>query len=211
MIQFTEVFCFQGVASKNFFNLGLDVRWLLPIGRHSVGLLTTARFFAKMAIYIYPVQHSYSNFSRNSMAKVVRNESAKPKPQHRNSVSPKEKDALGREGEKAAADFLTEKGYKILQQNYLLPDGEIDIAAMDGQTLVIVEVKTRKNNNFGKPYEAVTETKQRRMVKLAGQFMYRFRLLRKPVRFDIVSITGTSPDDFVIEHFAEAFNPRDLQ
>ena len=145
------------------------------------------------------------------MAKKVGGKSAEAKPQHRKSVSPKEKDAIGRAGEKAAADFLREKGYKILQQNYLLHDGEIDIAAQDGQTLVIVEVKTRKNNNFGKPYEAVTETKQRRMMKLAEQFMYRFRVLRLPVRFDIVSITGTEPENFQIEHFAEAFNPRDLR
>ncbi|MDR0870047.1 MAG: YraN family protein [Planctomycetaceae bacterium] len=133
------------------------------------------------------------------------------KQQHRQSISPQKKDVLGIAGEKAAADFLTAKGYKILQQNFLLPDGEIDIAAMDGQTLVIVEVKTRKNNNFGKPYEAVTEAKQRRMVKLAGQFMYQFRLSRSPVRFDIVSLTGTSPDDFAIEHFERAFNPLDLR
>jgi len=147
----------------------------------------------------------------SNMAKKVRGKSAAVKQRHRKSVSPKEKDVLGRAGEKAAADFLKEKGYKILQQNYLLPGGEIDIVAQDGQTLVIVEVKTRKNNNFGKPYEAVTETKQRRMIKLAGQFMVRFRVLRLPVRFDIVSITGTTPEDFEIEHFAEAFNPRDLQ
>ncbi|MCL2709607.1 MAG: YraN family protein [Planctomycetaceae bacterium] len=145
------------------------------------------------------------------MAKNVRSKSAAVKPLHRSSVSPKEKDVLGRAGEKAAADFLKEKGYKILQQNYLLPDGEIDIAARDGQMLVIVEVKTRKSNSFGKPYEAVTETKQRRMIKLARQFMVRFRVLRLPVRFDIVSITGTTPEDFEIEHFAEAFNPWDLQ
>jgi putative endonuclease len=144
------------------------------------------------------------------MAKIVRPKPLQPKPQHRKSVSPKEKDVLGRAGEKAAADFLTAKGYKILQQNFLLPDGEIDIAALDGKTLVIAEVKTRKNNNFGKPYEAVTEAKQRRMVRQARQFMYQFRMLRSPVRFDIISITGTSSDNFSIEHFVEAFNPRDL-
>ena len=145
------------------------------------------------------------------MAKNVRSKSVVAKSQHRKSVSPKEKDVLGRAGEKAAADFLREKSYKILQQNYLLPDGEIDIAAQDGQTLVIVEVKTRKSNHFGKPYEAVTETKQRRMMKLARQFMVQFRMLRLPVRFDIVSITGTTLEDFEIEHFAEAFHPLDLQ
>ena len=145
------------------------------------------------------------------MAKKVCGKTVAAKPQHLNSVSPKEKDVLGRAGEKAAADFLSKKGYKILQQNYLLPDGEIDIVAQDGQTLVMVEVKTRKSNNFGKPYEAVTEAKQRRMIKLARQFMFRFRVLRLPVRFDIVSITGTTPEDFEIEHFAEAFNPRDLR
>jgi len=145
------------------------------------------------------------------MAKKVHAKPTEAKPQHRNSVSPKEKDVLGRAGEKATADFLREKGYKILQQNYLLPDGEIDIVAQDGQTLVIVEVKTRKSNRFGKPYEAVTEAKQRRMIQLARQFMFRFRVLRLPVRFDVVSITGTTPEDFEIEHFAEAFNPKDLR
>ena len=145
------------------------------------------------------------------MAKKVHTKSAATKPQHRNSVSPNEKDVLGRAGEKAAADFLREKGYKILQQNYLLPDGEIDIVAQDGQTLVIVEVKTRKSNNFGKPYEAITEMKQRRMLKLAKQFMYRFSVLRLQVRFDVVSVTGPTSEDFEIEHFAEAFNPQDLR
>ncbi|MDR0521831.1 MAG: YraN family protein [Planctomycetaceae bacterium] len=131
--------------------------------------------------------------------------------QHRKSTSAKEKDVLGRAGEQAAADFLTAKGYQILQRNFLLPGGEIDIAALDGETLVIAEVKTRKNNRFGKPYEAVHETKQRQILRLAEQFMHQFRMMQSPVRFDVISVTGTSAEDFEIEHFIQAFRPQDLQ
>lgn len=134
-----------------------------------------------------------------------------PSTQYRKSVSAKEKDVLGRAGEQAAADFLAAKGYKILQRNVLLPGGEIDIAALDGKTLVIAEVKTRKNNGFGKPYEAVHETKQRQMLRLASQFMYQFRMMRLPVRFDVISVTGMTAEDFAIEHIVQAFCPQDLR
>jgi putative endonuclease len=125
----------------------------------------------------------------------------------RKSVSTQEKDVLGRAGEQAAAEFLTAKGYRVLQQNLILPGGEIDIAALDDKTLVVVEVKTRKNKNFGSPYVYVTEAKQRRLVRLGGQLMYRLRMTRSPIRFDIVSVTGTPETGFEIEHFENAFRP----
>lgn len=67
---------------------------------------------------------------------------------------------LGIEGENAAAKFLEKKGYRIISRNYKTHIGEIDIIAQDGNTIVFVEVKTRGNESFGKPFEAVNKRKR---------------------------------------------------
>jgi putative endonuclease len=128
----------------------------------------------------------------------------------RKSVSEKEKDVLGRTGESAAADYLISKGYTILQQNVRFQKGEIDIVAVDGKFLVIVEVKTRKNAAFGKPYESVNKTKQRRMTLLARQFVSATRLGKSPIRFDVISILKNPDNSLEIEHLKDAFKAWDV-
>ena len=94
---------------------------------------------------------------------------------------------LGEEGERLAVEFLKEKGYKIIRQNYKTPIGEIDIIASDGDTLVFIEVKTRESIEYGLPFEAVNKAKKRKIANVA--LLYLKKLKEIPAcRFDVVSI-----------------------
>lgn len=97
---------------------------------------------------------------------------------------------LGRTGEDLAAKHLTEQGYVILERNYAAPQGELDLIALDGDTLVFVEVKTRSSNAFGAPELAVDRRKQERMVKAALGYLKHKKLHQMPCRFDVVAIGG---------------------
>jgi putative endonuclease len=114
---------------------------------------------------------------------------------------------LGRRGEDAAARFLKRQGYKILAHSRRLAPGELDLVALDGRTIVFVEVKTRTSADVGHPAEAVDAIKQRKLTRLAVTFLKRHGLLEFPARFDVVAITwpdkGGRP---VIEHFKNAFD-----
>ena len=83
--------------------------------------------------------------------------------------------ALGIEGEDLAVKFLKKIGYKIVAKNYKTQIGEVDIIARDGDTTVFIEVKTRTNNSFGYPFEAVHKVKRRqvKMSCLPRRFPYR--------------------------------------
>jgi putative endonuclease len=118
----------------------------------------------------------------------------------RKSTSNKPKDQLARAGESEAAIFLKENNYIILQQNVILPNGEIDIIAKDKNILVFVEVKTRSSNFFGQPYEAVTIQKQKRLHKLAIQFINSLKLKNINYRIDIVSIIWQKDSTPEIKH-----------
>jgi len=114
---------------------------------------------------------------------------------------------LGRRGEEAAARFLKRLGYKILARSRRLAPGELDLVALDGRTIVFVEVKTRTSADVGHPAEAVDAVKQRKLTRLAVTFLKRHGLLEYPARFDVVAITW--PDNSrrpVIEHFKNAFD-----
>ena len=95
---------------------------------------------------------------------------------------------LGEAGESAACAELERRGYAILARRFRCRGGELDIVAKDGPTLVFVEVKTRTSLRFGSAAEAVTRPKQRRMVRLALEYMARHHLTDCPCRFDVVSI-----------------------
>jgi putative endonuclease len=95
---------------------------------------------------------------------------------------------LGKTGEDLACRELERRGYAILARRYRRRGGELDIVARDGPTLVFVEVKTRGGGAFGLGAEAVTALKQRRMTRLALDYMMRHHLTNVPCRFDVVSI-----------------------
>ncbi|MBI4844602.1 MAG: YraN family protein [Nitrospirae bacterium] len=94
---------------------------------------------------------------------------------------------LGEKGEGIAVKFLREKGYKVMEQNFKTPAGEIDIIAKDGETLVFVEVKTRESLIYGMPFEAVNRSKKHKIANTALLYLKRFKQL-PPCRFDVVSI-----------------------
>lgn len=99
---------------------------------------------------------------------------------------------LGKAGEDRAAQFLSKRGYKILERNYRTRNGEIDLVALHEGTVVFVEVKTRTSDAYGAPELAVTPRKQQRMIKAAlGYIKYR-KLHQVPCRFDVVAISDAT-------------------
>ncbi len=111
---------------------------------------------------------------------------------------------LGATGEQLARRFLSNKGYRILTTNYRSRRGEIDIVCQDGDTIVFVEVKTRSSEKFGTPAEAVTAVKQRRLLRLAQEYLISHNLENQPVRFDVLSLI-CSATNIEIEHLIGAF------
>lgn len=113
---------------------------------------------------------------------------------------------LGQQGEAAAARYLKRRGYKIAARSDRSKLGELDLVAVDGRTVVFVEVKTRRSQEDGHPVEAVTPAKQRRLTRLAVTFLKRHGLLESPARFDVVAVTWPqSRRRPTIEHFPNAF------
>jgi len=113
----------------------------------------------------------------------------------------------GQQGEQMAAQFLLRQGYRIAQQNYRCREGEIDIIAWDGPTLVFIEVKTKGQTTFGAPQAMVHAHKQKKMVHVAMVYVQRHRLQDVNLRFDVVAITlfpGTPPE---VTHVLGAFTP----
>jgi putative endonuclease len=110
---------------------------------------------------------------------------------------------LGDRGERAAARFLRRRGLRVLTRGYRTRLGEIDLIARDGDILVFVEVKSRRQ---GVPAEAVTLEKQRRITLAALHFLRKHEILDVRSRFDIVAIVW--PDERAepqIEHIPNAF------
>lgn len=96
--------------------------------------------------------------------------------------------SLGKLGEELALEALKKNRYRILEQNYRCPWGEIDLIARDGNTLVFVEVKTRSSSLFGSPLHSVGRSKQRKLVKSAMNYLNAHGLHHSDCRFDVVSV-----------------------
>ncbi len=112
---------------------------------------------------------------------------------------------LGKAGEKEAERFLKKKGYRIVERNYRTRRGEIDIVALDGDTLVFVEVKTRLSHSFGTPQDSVDRTKMAHIIKASKYYITENPALKDHnVRFDVVGIT-VHKDGLKIEHIPHAF------
>lgn len=95
---------------------------------------------------------------------------------------------FGDRGERLAVRHLKKSGLRIVTRNYRNRFGEIDIIALDGQTIVFVEVKTRKSNAAGNPLEAVDEIKQAKIIQVAQAYLKQRRLFEYSVRFDVIGI-----------------------
>ena len=111
--------------------------------------------------------------------------------------------AVGAYGERLAARYLVESGMRILDRNWRCDQGEVDIVALDGTCLVIVEVKTRRSLVFGSPAEAVTAAKAARLRRLAGCWLSGHRSLVDTVsdiRIDVVGVLRPARGLAQIEH-----------
>jgi putative endonuclease len=112
---------------------------------------------------------------------------------------------LGRAGEKAAADLLRKRGYEIVGAGFLARRGEIDLVCRRGNVLVVVEVKTRTNDAFGTPLEAVGSRKRRAIMSAAAEY----RALsewRGPIRYALVGLTVRPDGDFDAELVEDPFD-----
>lgn len=113
---------------------------------------------------------------------------------------------LGVVGEELAAAALAARGYAILERRFKTERGEIDIIAQDGETLVFVEVRARATGEFGGAAESVTGAKQRRVRRMAVEYLALHRITDHPCRFDVVAVDealGAAP---VITIFPGAFD-----
>ena len=110
----------------------------------------------------------------------------------------------GRAGEVAAASFLEEKGMQILEMNFRSPRGEVDIVALDGETIVFTEVKTWATYGIDALEQSLDTKKQRKIIETSKYFLSVNRKYRyMAIRFDVVFI---SPGG--ITHLASAFTER---
>jgi putative endonuclease len=115
---------------------------------------------------------------------------------------------LGKTGEDLACRELERRGYVVVARRYRRRGGELDIVARDGPTIVFVEVKARVGHAFGDGAEAVTPMKQRRITRLAIDYLMRHHLTQCPCRFDVVSVHVESGVP-VIDVFQSAFDAID--
>jgi putative endonuclease len=113
--------------------------------------------------------------------------------------------SLGRKGEEFALAHLRKKKYRIIERNFRLFRGEIDIIAYDGQTLVFCEVKARGSGEFGLPEESVTAAKQRQIKRIARGFILEKGLGDPDCRFDVISILFTDGGGCSFRHYPDAF------
>ena len=114
--------------------------------------------------------------------------------------------SLGERGETVAARYLRRRGYRIVGRGVRTGLGELDLVAVDGRTVVFVEVKTRQSEEHGHPAEAVDLPKQRRLTRLATAYLKRHGLLNHAARFDVVAVTWPSGRGRPkVEHIRSAF------
>lgn len=113
--------------------------------------------------------------------------------------------SVGRFGEKAALTALKSKGYKIIAVNYRNRFGEIDLIARDSDTLVFIEVKTRRTDTCGLPQDSVVQSKQKKISCVAVGFLKENDLLGKKARFDVVSVTFDAHQKPLVDVIQDAF------
>lgn len=113
---------------------------------------------------------------------------------------------LGQLGEEIAVNYLTQKGFKIRERNYRCLLGEIDIIAEDQETLVFIEVRSRRGTHFGLPQETVNWAKQQRIRKIANHYLKVKGVWRMNWRFDVIGILFDEKSEIKsIELICDAF------
>ena len=119
--------------------------------------------------------------------------------------------SLGVRGEDAVAAWYRRADFDILARNWRSPEGELDVVASsrDGSVIVVCEVKTRASTRFGTGFEAVTPAKQRRLRRLAAQWLATRRRSGGSgfarVRFDVAAVTVSRSGDLEVDVLEDAF------
>jgi putative endonuclease len=111
---------------------------------------------------------------------------------------------LGKWGEDVAASYLERLGYTILERDWKSGHRDLDIIAREGDIVVFVEVKTRRNRDFTDPEMAVDYQKIRHLQQAANHYI-KFRHIDNDIRFDIITVVGTMNETPSIEHIKDAF------
>jgi|SRR5690554_6752354 len=112
----------------------------------------------------------------------------------------------GKLGELIACEYLENKGYRIIHKGWRYKHLEVDVIIQDGPILVFVEVKTRSNDTYGSPYEAVDWKKQRRLDRAANIYISMIKHVGD-IRFDIISVLINDVKNPEITHIKDAFWP----
>jgi putative endonuclease len=115
------------------------------------------------------------------------------------------KRSTGNYGEQLAEEFLKSLGYEIIKKNFHYGHGEIDLVAKDKDVLVFVEVKYRKNLDFGEPEYAVNKSKQNQIRKIAEAYLAINKITDQDSRIDVVAILQLSGQKPQINHYINAF------
>ena len=120
-----------------------------------------------------------------------------------------DKDALGRAGEDRAARYLQEQGFAVLGRNWRCRAGEIDLVVADAATVIVVEVKTRRGEAFGHPFEAIDARKRARLWRLAVAWAseHREAVQGRRLRIDAIGLTGAEPVTARLEHLVDVEVP----
>lgn len=101
--------------------------------------------------------------------------------------------------------FLQHKGYRILAKNYRIKSGEIDLVAQHDNYIIFIEVKYRRGLTYGRPSEAVTSTKQQRIIKTALHYIATRESTEQNYRFDVIEILSQGAET-EINHIENAFD-----
>lgn len=111
----------------------------------------------------------------------------------------------GNLGEESAARYLESRGFRVLERNWRYRQWELDLVCRDGDTIVFVEVKTRRSGSMASPADAMTLKKRQKLVKAASHFLSQSDLWDEPCRFDLAAVidTGHSMD---VEHTENVFD-----
>lgn len=112
---------------------------------------------------------------------------------------------LGKSGEDVAVEYLKKKRYKIVNKGFRFLRGEIDIIAYDGDTLVFIEVKTRKSPRFTQPEESVTPAKRKQLRRVAQGYLLLEHIQDVECRFDVLSLSYDELEGYTVKHITDAF------
>ncbi len=115
---------------------------------------------------------------------------------------------VGDEGEQLAIDYLKEKGYEIVETNYRYGKGEIDIIVKEAEKdlLIFIEVKSRKNLEFGEPEFAITKNKIKQIKRMAQLYFYDKEIHEAECRFDVITVLFNKNRKPELKHYINAFD-----